>query len=156
MTAGGAELRCAGQPGLLSPHALSQGFGRGWFRVGQQGPGFAVFFVAACALAVLCWIEREAGAGDERFDGDDVPGVVGDDVGYEEVDLFGGVGDVAFGGPVGVDDVSAIMDAAGGFDLDAPEVLAGIEDEVVATAVADRLGNSESELYGFEGEGDLG
>jgi len=87
---------------------------------------------------------------------DDVPHAEGDDVGDEEVDLLGGVGDVSLGGPVGVDDVSAIVNAAGGFDLDAPEVLAGIEDEVVTAAVADGLGDSEAEFDSLEGEGDFG
>ena len=92
----------------------------------------------------------------EGFDWDDVPHVEGDDVGYEEVDLVGGVGNVALEGPVGVDDVSAIVDAASGLDLDAPEVLTGIEDEVIAAAVADGLGDSEAEMYSLEGEGNLG
>ncbi len=146
---------------VVVPAWLASGFGWGWFGIGQQAPGFAVFFVASYGFAVWSGIEREAGARSEGFDGDDVPDAEGDDVGYEEVDLVGGVGDVALGGPVGADDVAAVLGvvaetSSGGFDLDAPEVLAGIEDEVVALAVANRFVDFETELGSLEGESDLG
>jgi hypothetical protein len=129
--------------------------------IGQEAPGFAVFFVASYGFAVWTGIEREGGARGEGFDWDDVPHTERDDVGYEEVDLVGGVRDVALGGPVGVDDAAAIVGvmaeaSGGGFDLDAPEVLAGIDDEVVALAVANRFVDSETKLRRLEGEGDLG
>ncbi len=82
-------------------------------------------------------------------------------MGYEEVDLVGGVRDVALGGPVGVDDAAAIVGvmaeaSGGGFDLDTPEVLAGIDDEVIALAVANGFVDFETKLRGLEGEGDFG
>jgi len=81
-------------------------------------------------------------------EGEDVEGVGGDDVGGEEVDLGGGVGDavvveVAFVGVAAVED--------GAFDLDAEEVSVAVPsaavrslragyDEVVGGAVAAGLG----------------
>jgi hypothetical protein len=72
-----ADLRSAGR-GTAVPPDLSQRFGCGWFGIGQQGPGFAVFFVAASDFTVWVRIEREAGAWGEGFDWDDVPHVEGD------------------------------------------------------------------------------
>jgi hypothetical protein len=45
---------------------------------------------------------------------------------------------------------------ASGFDLHAPEALAGVEDEVVAFAIAPGLGDSEAEAGGFVKESELG
>ena len=154
------RTRTWGAPEFLSAWSAS-GFGRGWFGIGQEAPGFAVFFVASYGFAVWSGIEREAGARGEGFDWDDVPDTERDDVGYEEVDLVGSVGDVALGGPVGVDDAAAIVGvmaeaSGGGFDLDAPEMLAGIDDEVIALAVANGFVDSETELRGLEGESDFG
>jgi hypothetical protein len=56
----------------------------------------------------------------------------------------------------GLDFVSADDLGSGGLDLDAPEAGAGIDDEVVAFAVAPGLGNTDlAELGGVE-EGGLG
>jgi len=57
------------------------------------------------------------------------PGVFGDDVGGEEVDFAGEVGDGASSAAVeGIDAVEAVEELGGAFDLDAPEgrVVAGI------------------------------
>ena len=54
-----AELRSAGRGAAVPPY-LSQRFGCGWFGIGQQGPGFAVFFVTAYDFTVWVRIEREA------------------------------------------------------------------------------------------------
>lgn len=105
--------------------------------------------------------EGEVAAGGEGADGEDIPGVFGDDVGDEEVDLFGGVAD--FGGAAaevaGGDVIGAVEIASAGLDLDAPELrgaaAGGVEDEVVGFAVAVGLGDGESEGNGFVEEGDF-
>ena len=80
----------------------------------------AVLVVEAGAV-VLFPAEQEAGTanGVER---DDVPGVFGDDVGGDEVDFAGEVGDgAASAAAVGVDAVEAVEELGGTFDLDAVE-----------------------------------
>ena len=107
--------------------------------------------------------EAEAGAAVEDGDGEDVPGVLGDEVDDEEVDLGGEVGDKAWVGGDGVGagglgvgsaaaggievtsgfDVVAAFGVAGGggFDLDATEAAAVVDDEVVASGLAEGPGN---------------
>ena len=67
----------------------------------------------------------------DGLDGDDVPGVGGDYVGGDEVDLGGGVGD-SVGGDAAAVGVPAFL--AGAFDLDAAE--AGAEFPSVAVALS--------------------
>jgi hypothetical protein len=51
-------------------------------------------------------------------EGEDEPGVFGDDVGGEEVDFVEGVGDGAsVDAAVGVDAVQAVLELSGGLDL---------------------------------------
>lgn len=74
-----------------------------------------------------------------RFDWEDVPGVRGDYVGGDEVDVFGGVGDsvgveVAFVGVAAVEDGALYLDAE-----EASEILGG---DIVGSAVPPRLGNA--------------
>ena len=96
------------------------------------------------------------------LDGEDIPGVFGDDVGDEEVDFGGFVGgDAADGAAVGVDVIEAVFLCCGGFDLDAEEFVAfgpsaADEDEVEALAVAVGLGDAEAEAGGFVDEGEFG
>jgi len=84
--------------------------------------------------------EEDVGLGVGGGEGEDVEGVGGDDVGGEEVDFGGGVGDavvveVAFVG------VAAVVDGA--FDLDAEEVA------VMVPSVAVRsLGAGYEEVVG--------
>ena len=127
--------------------------------------------------------EEDVGLGVGGGEGEDVEGVGGDDVGGEEVDLGGGVGDavvveVAFVG------VAAKVDGA--FDLDAEEVAPSVAvrslragsfpgncslragpsaavhclgagyDEVVGGAVSAGLGEDESEFGGAELEAEFG
>jgi len=107
-------------------------------------PGFLVFGVFA-GLAVGG--EDDIGLAVGGFDGDDVPGVGGDDVGGDEVDFFGGVGDV-----VGADgaDVGVVAFADGGLDLDAAEQSAVVGGDVVG-GVAEGLGG-EQVLFGGTGD----
>ena len=67
---------------------------RGFWVGFEEVPGFAVFFPAG-ALAGDVGIEAQAGGSLEHFDGEDVPDVEGEDVGDQDVDIFGGVGDFA-------------------------------------------------------------
>ncbi len=118
----------------------------------QQVPGFALGAVEA-ALGIILEAAEQAGAGDYVPDGEDEPGVLGDDVGDQEVDLGRVVGDcAAVGTALRVDVVAAVEDRGGGFHLGAPESLSGIEDEVVALAVAVGLGYAESHARRLEGE----
>lgn len=119
-------------------------------------PGFPVFFEAG-ALAVAFGVEAEAHARSHGVDGDYVPDIKRDDVGYEEVDVVGSVG--SFVGLVGVDGLDVVASEAevgGAFDLNAPEAAAVVEDEVVALAVSPGLGEFEAEAFGFEEEGGFG
>ncbi len=89
-------------------------------------PGFAVGVVEAGA-AVAVAAEEEAGDSAKGVEWEDVPGVFGDDVGGEEVDFAGKVGDGAsVAAAVGVDAVEAGGDLGGTFHLDAPERRGGV------------------------------
>jgi len=98
-------------------------------------------FVAAAALG-NAGEEGEVASGGEVADGEDVPGVFGDNVGDQEIDLFGGVAD--FGGAAaevtGGDVIGAVEIASGRLYLNAPEAAgatsSGVEDEIVGFAVA--------------------
>jgi hypothetical protein len=85
-------------------------------------------------------IETQARTGRERLDGEDVPDVEASDVGDEGVDVVGGVHLLAFAANAvdRLDVVAAGANHLGAFELDPPEALAVIEDEVVALAVAPR------------------
>ena len=122
----------------------------------EEVPGFAELFEAGTA-AVSLGIEAERHAGGQDRDGDYVPEVEGDNVGDEEIDVGGGV--VGFAGLVGVhglDIVTSRAQIGGAFDLNAPEALAVVEDEVVALAVSPGLGELEAESFRFEEEGGFG
>ena len=84
----------------------------------------------------------------DGLDREDVPGIGGDYVGGDEVDVARGVGEsvgieVAFVGVAAVED--------GAFDLDAAEAAAVVGDEVVGGGVSPRLGYAELQ---FQGSGD--
>jgi len=85
-------------------------------------PGFAVGFPAG-AFAGDVGIEAEAGALLDGCDGQDVMDIHGQDVGDEEVDVIGGVGDFAFAVDAvnGLDVVAAGAKDFGAFELDAPQ-----------------------------------
>jgi len=117
-------------------------------------PGFAVGGEEGASAGMAAGREEDAGAVLNEGDGEDEPGVLGDDVGDEEVDFGGLVGDGAVvGAAMSVDAVEAAHKSGGGFDLDAPEAVSGVEDEVVAFAVAVGLCDVEAERGGFEDEG---
>ena len=96
--------------------------------------------------------------GSEILDGEHVPDFPGDDVGDEDVDVVGGVGDFAFAVDEvdGLYAVSAEGNAGRTFELDAPQAPAGIHDEVVAFAIAPGFGDVEAFVGGLVQEGSFG
>ena len=99
----------------------------------------------------------DAFASGEDGDGDDDPGVFGEDVADEEVDFVGRVGDGdSVAAALRGEEVGSLAETAGGFDLHADEAAAGVEDEIVAVAVAVGLGDGEAEAGGLEEEGEFG
>src|SRR5579864_9001044 len=120
-------------------------------------PGFAVGFPAG-TLAGDVGIETETGATGDGFDGQDIPGVNGNDVGYEDVNVFGGVGDFALAVDAidGLDIVAAGAENFGALQLNAPEAGTGGNDEVIAFAVSPGLGDTEAQSFYLEHEGGFG
>ncbi len=57
----------------------------------HQPPGFAVLFVSVEGFAGGVGMETEALAPQRRFDGDEVPGVLGDDISGDEINFILGV-----------------------------------------------------------------
>ena len=98
-------------------------------------------------------IEAQSFARGEGGDGHDVPEIFGNDVGDEEVDLVAGVSGFPSSG---LHAVAGFGVALGGFDLDAEESVAEVEDEVVALAVSPGLGDGKAEAGSFGEEGGFG
>jgi len=96
--------------------------------------------------------EEDFGLVGDFLDGDDVPGVGGDYVGGDEVDLVGAVGD-SVGGDAAAVGVPAVL--LGAFDLDAAEAGAVFGGEVVGRGVAPGLGDAEAEFGGAGHETEL-
>ncbi len=88
----------------------------------------------------------------DGLDGEDVPGVGGDYVGGDEVDLVGAVGD-SVGGDAATVGVPAFL--LGAFDLDAAEAAAVVGGEVVGGGVSPGRGDAEAELGGAGHETEL-
>ena len=108
-------------------------------------PGFEVGEPGA-ALGVIVGLDvHEAAVGD--LNGDDVPGVLGNEVDGEEVDFLrgvdGGAADSALAGAAGQTDVVGLMPAeiAGGLNLDAPARAELSDEAVVGVVFAQRLGH---------------
>ena len=120
-------------------------------------PSFAVLFPAG-AFAGDVGIEAEAGALLDGCDGQDVTDIHGQDVGDEEVDVIGGVGDFALAVDAvdGLDVVAAGAQDFGAFELYAPQAGAVADDEVVALAVSKGLGDVKAQGSGLEPEGGFG
>ena len=97
-------------------------------------------------------IQVQQSVADTRVDGDDVPQVHGNKVDDDEIDLVTSV--VGFPSR-GFHAVAGFGKALGGFDLDAPEVVSGVEDKVVALAVAPGFGDAKAEGGSLGEEGGL-
>jgi len=112
--------------------------------------------VVAAAVRVFR-SEEQAGHAQDRFKRDDVPGVFGQDVDGEEVDLGGLVGDGAgWKAAVGVGAPGSFDELGGAFDLDAEKAAAVVDDVVVALAFAMRFGDNKAVAGGAVGEGKFG
>src|SRR6185437_17159618 len=121
----------------------------------KQMPGFAETFEAASLFASVR-IEPEIFAVGE-LDGYDIPEIERDDVGDDGVHFASGERDhLFFDVNVRVDGVSAMGLVFGGADLDSPQTLARVEDEVVAVGVSPGLGDAEAEADGLAHEGEFG
>jgi len=125
-------------------------------------PGFAVGFEeGAGALGFSVGVEADGYAGTNGFDGDDVPGVVRGNIRRDEVNVVAGVADVAAIGVAADDDGESakVAAAVGGetrLDLNAEKAALVLDEEVVAMAFSEGLGDAEAEAGGFVGEGELG
>ena len=108
------------RPGLLS--AAPPGLGCRHYGLGaEEVPRFAVGVVEA-GFGVAFAAEEEAGDSAGGGEGEDVPGVLGDDVGGEEIDFGGEIGDGAsVDAAVGVGAVETFEQLGGTFHLHAPE-----------------------------------
>jgi len=113
-------------------------------------PGFAVLFVPEMAGTVGRNIHLAAKRGDGN--GNHVPEIFRNDISDDKVDFLGGIGRRA----IEFDDVAGAVGAAGGLDLDAPELLAGVDDEVVALAVSPAFGDAKAKAGGFGEKSGLG
>lgn len=91
----------------------------------EQVPGFLVLIVPGI-LAV--GVEKDFGKALDYADGEDVPGVGGNDIRGDEVDLVGSVGD-AVGFEAAAVGIPSLLHGA--FDLDAAEVSAMVGGDVV-------------------------
>jgi len=81
------------------------------------------------------------------FYGEDVPGVGGDDVGRDEIDLIGGVGSAVVGDAADVGVPASLLRA---LDLNAEEVSVALYGEVVGGVVSPGLGDAQA-LFGGAG-----
>src|SRR5580700_787461 len=86
-------------------------------------------------------------------DGEDVPGIDGDDQGGEEVELVRAVNDVAGADGAGVG-VAALVDGA--LDLDTEEVTVVVGGDVVGGGFSPGLGDAESAFGGALHETEFG
>ena len=96
-------------------------------------------------------------SGDDSH-GEDVPAFFGDEVDDDEVDLGAAVGDKlssAVASDAGAVDLGGLL-VGGGFDLDFAEATSGVDDEVVAVAVAVGFGKLEAHGGGLVEKSEFG
>ena len=92
----------------------------------------------------------------EQINGEYVPEIEGHDVGDEKVDVVGSVDRVVVAA-ASMEGVAAVLTSrVCGLNLDAVEVSAGLDDEIVRVAVAPGFGDAESEAGGFVKKGGFG
>lgn len=117
----------------------------------QQVPGFAVSLEAASGAR----LEPDAPGGGKCGYGEDVPDVLGSDVGGEQVDLAGGEDAVGALAEHAGDLVAALDVAGDGTDLDTVQAGACIHNDIVLGVVPIGLGHSAAEGDGAVHKGEL-
>src|ERR1700674_557322 len=101
-------------------------------------------------------MEAEALAASGSFDGDHVPGVLGDHVGDDEINFILGVNVGTSPATVRTYLIDTTVGGASGLYLHAPQAAVPAQDEVEAVAVSIRLGDSESQTCRLVHERQLG
>ncbi len=128
-------------------------------RAGHEAPGVAKALEAAAAVG-SAGIEMNFDGGGEDADRDYVPSISGHDISHQDIDLTRGVDlfpvSAAAMAGLNVITTSAFDGSLSRFDLHAPEMAAGIEDEVVRLDFAIGFGHTEAKLGGFVHEGEFG
>jgi len=120
--------------------------------------GFATQEVPGVLVGAVFGVGEVGGEGDDGLvvggaEGEDVPGVGGDYQGGEEVELVGGVEDVAGADGAGVG-VGAFVEGA--FDLHAEKVAVVIRGDIVGGGFSPGLGDAEAALGGALHETEFG
>src|SRR5579864_9513312 len=100
-------------------------------------------------------MEAEALAASGSFDGDQVPDVLGDHVGGDEIDFVLGVNVDPTPATVRTDLVDTTVGGASGLYLHPPQAAVPTQDEVKALAISVRLGDSEAQICGLARERQL-
>ena len=123
--------------------------------MGDQVPGLAeILKLSAAASCGPGRVKTEHFPANDGFHGNDIPGIVGDYIGREKVDVVGGVeaASVAVAANAKIDEVSAAMRGESRFDLDTEQAISGSDHEIESHAIAVWLAHAESEAGGFEDE----
>jgi len=118
-------------------------------RASHLAPGLAINFAdpaAACALRKEVDLRMQFRYGYRNH----IPEVFGEDVGHDEIDFTAGVATIV--APT-LDRIVRVRKTSCGFDLNTPKVVSGVEDEVVALALAPCFGNTEAQASGFGQKG---
>ena len=118
----------------------------------QLAPGFAVDFADATAGWSLGKEVKLGVLFGYRY-GDYIPQIFGDNIDREEIDFAGGIAAII---ATALNHIMRVDKTHGGFDLNAPEFFASVEDEVVALAVSPDTGDAEAEAGGFGEESGFG
>jgi len=123
-------------------------------RCREQMPGFAVAFERTAAGAVRA--DADSLASTESRDGDDVPGVAGDEVSGEDIYCARRVGTLAAVSAAGLDLEKALLRNERRLDLHAAKMATAVHDEIVTGAVAAGAGDGEPEGESAADERNLG
>jgi len=128
-------------------------------RACHEAPGVAKALEASAAMGSV-GIQMNFDGGGEGANRDYVPGVSGHDVSHEKINIVRGVDPLPVGAAamagLNIITAPALDGSLGGFDLYAPEMRAGVKDEVVRLDFAIRFGDAETELGGFVHESEFG
>jgi hypothetical protein len=114
-------------------------------RAGHLAPSFAVNFADG---ATRCALRKEVELAMKRRNGDGnhIPEIFRDDINRNEIDF---AHRVATAPSAALDHITVIEEKTRRFDLHSPELVAGIEDEIVALAFSPGFGDTEAESGGL-------